>query len=134
MQDRNGFIGSLFDFSFSNFITTRIIAVLYGIGLLVAVIYTIFVVAWGFTLDTWLGILLLLLSPVVFIIFAILARVYMEIIIVVFRIAEYVRDIANEKGLSDAGGPSPQGPPPSTPRGPASDFDQGPTSTGDVNR
>jgi Domain of unknown function (DUF4282) len=81
-----GFFGSLFDFSFESFITTKLVPVLYGLAL-VAVVLT----AIGLFTRGGAGILL---GLIVLAFGTIYARVMMETIIVFFRIAEHTRDMA----------------------------------------
>jgi Domain of unknown function (DUF4282) len=81
-----GFFGSLFDFSFESFITTKLVPVLYGLAL-VAVVLT----AIGLFTRGGAGILL---GLIVLAFGTIYARVVMETIIVFFRIAEHTRDMA----------------------------------------
>ncbi|MBU1706638.1 DUF4282 domain-containing protein [bacterium] len=95
MEQPKGFFGALFDFTFTDFITTKIIKLLYillliavGVGALVAIVT-------AFGISAWLGLLtLLILAPLGFVIGVICIRVYMEIIIVLFRIAENTNIIA----------------------------------------
>lgn len=95
MEQRKGFLASLFDFSFSEFITTKIIKILYGIGIFFAGLMALFVIVAAFRESPGYGILgLLILAPLVFLLHVIIARVWLEVIIVIFRIAEYARDIA----------------------------------------
>lgn len=99
-ETERGFIESLFDFSFSNFITTKIVRLLYIVGVIVAGIYAIFFIATGFNMGAWVGIFFLLLSPIIFLVFVALARIYLEVIIVIFRIAEHTKKIADQGGAS----------------------------------
>ena len=94
MQD---FFNALFDFSFKEFVTIKIIKVIYGIGLFFAAIGALAVLVKGFQAGILLGILALILTPVVFILYSILVRVYLEVIIVLFRISEDVRQLAELK-------------------------------------
>ena len=94
MQD---FFSTLFDFSFSEFVTTKIIKVIYGIGVLFAGIVAIAFIVKGFDASAFLGILALIVSPVVFIIYIILIRVWVEVVIVLFKISEDVRNMAKSK-------------------------------------
>ncbi len=94
MQD---FFNALFDFSFKEFVTIKIIKVIYGIGLFFAAIGALAVLVKGFQAGTLLGILALILTPVVFILYSILVRVYLEVIIVLFRISEDVKLLAESK-------------------------------------
>jgi hypothetical protein len=82
-----GFFGSLFDFSFESFVTTKLVPVLYGIALLGVVLASIGLMTRG-TAGLILGVLFLGVG-------VIYARVLMETIIVFFRIAEHTRDMAN---------------------------------------
>ncbi|OQX86752.1 hypothetical protein B6D60_05530 [candidate division KSB1 bacterium 4484_87] len=90
------FINTLFDFSFKEFVTIKIIKVIYGIGILFAGIGAIAVIIKGFSAGVLAGILALIISPVVFIIYSILIRVWLEVVIVLFRISEDVRDMAKK--------------------------------------
>ena len=94
-----GFFGSLFDFSFSSFVTTKLIKVIYGLLIVSSVFVGIGVFFRGIFEFTskygseGLGILFIILSPVVAFLYLLLARLYCELIIVMFRIAETLRDI-----------------------------------------
>jgi hypothetical protein len=95
MDETKGFFASLFDFTFTDFVTTKIIRLLYilwiiasGIGALVAIVA-------AFAAHAALGLLtLIILAPLGFIISIIYGRVCLEIIIVIFRIAEHTGEIA----------------------------------------
>jgi hypothetical protein len=91
-----GFFASLFDMSFSSFITTKLVKVIFIIWMILAVIVAIGLIVAGFQESAGLGILALVLSPVAFLLYMILGRVYCEMMIVLFRIAEHVRDIATK--------------------------------------
>ena len=89
-----GFFTRLFDFSFETFVTTSIIKALYiifiiGAGLGALVLFVSLATQGGASL-----VLGLVLAPLIFLLYTILARVYMEILIVVFRIAEDIAAIA----------------------------------------
>ena len=91
------FLNALFDFSFKEFVTTKIIKVIYAIGILIAAIGAIVFMVSGFKSSALLGIIFLILSPIIFIIYAIIIRVWLEVVIVMFRIAEDVSKIAGTK-------------------------------------
>jgi len=78
----------LFDLSFSEFLTTRIIRVLFLIGIGLAGVGVVAMIAMGFTAGVGWGLLSLFLSPVVFLLYVIFARIGCELLIVVFRVAE----------------------------------------------
>jgi drug/metabolite transporter (DMT)-like permease len=90
-------MNTLFDFSFKEFLTTKIIKVIYAIGILFAAIGALALLVKGFQVNFFLGILALFLTPVAFVIYTILVRVYLEIVIVLFRISEDVRKLVEAK-------------------------------------
>ena len=90
--DARGFLSALFDFSFTSFVTTRIIRVLYVLifilALLTALVYTIV----AFRLSAGFGLLTLVIGDPLFIIIVMaLWRIVLESFVVRFRIAEDVR-------------------------------------------
>lgn len=87
-MSNKGAIGMLFDMSFTEFVTTRVIKVLFIIGIIFAIIATITLIVGGFGNGKVMGILFLILSPLVFLLYVLLIRIWCEIIIVLFRIAE----------------------------------------------
>lgn len=102
-----GFLGALFDFSFSEFVTTKIIRLLYVLAIAISVVIGIALVISGFAIGFGRGVLMLIAAPVVVLLYIIGARIWLELVIVVFRIGEHVRDIANR-------GATPSAPPAST--------------------
>ena len=90
------FFSTIFDFSFSEFVTTKVIKILYGIGIFIAAICALGFIVNGFAAGFWRGLLMLILSPVVFMIYTILARVGLEVIIVIFRISDNIAKIAEK--------------------------------------
>ena len=85
-----GFFASLFDLSFSEFITTKLVKVMYVVSLLGSAWISLRFLTdqlnqddggstfWGFV-----G------APVIFLFFVISSRVWLEIVVVVFRIADF---------------------------------------------
>lgn len=97
MNNSSGFFNTLYDFSFSEFVTTKIIKILYAIGIFFAAIGALMFIIWGFRSSVLFGLLTIILSPVVFVIYSILVRVYLEIVIVIFKIAENTSALVKEK-------------------------------------
>ena len=94
MQDK-GFFGRLFDLSFSEFVTTSIIKVLYVIAIIGSAIGGLVIVFGGLASKSFSGALVgLILGPLAFVLYVILARIWMEVLIVLFRIAENTAKIA----------------------------------------
>ena len=102
-MEEKGFFGRLFDLSFNEFITTKIIKVLYVIAIVGSAIGAFLLLGGMFATKTFGGVLMgLILAPVAFILYVILARIWLETLIVLFRIAENTAKMAN------AGEPKPQ--------------------------
>jgi hypothetical protein len=99
--DSKGFLGALFDFGFTSFVTPKVIKVLYMlivIGTVVsALVFTIVV----FKASVMFGFLMLVFGDPLFILIALaIYRVILEFFVVTFRAAEDIR------ALRERGGPS----------------------------
>ncbi|SHK71453.1 DUF4282 domain-containing protein [Rhodothermus profundi] len=91
MESRKGFLATLFDFSFSDFITSRLIRFLYGLALIAWGFSMVVMVGTGFTLGIELGLLYLMAAPLLFVLGAIGIRIYLELIVVIFHMAEHLK-------------------------------------------
>jgi|KBSMisStaDraftv2_1062788.scaffolds.fasta_scaffold352983_2 hypothetical protein len=133
-MEPKGFFQSLFDYSFSSFITTKLIKVLYILSTIAIAIYTLVLVLVLFKASPAAGIFgLLILGPLAFVIGMIYMRVILELLIVVFRIHEDVREINVRGGgtmtpdvpllAAEPAGPAPTPvePPPAPPAAPANE-------------
>ena len=94
-----GFFGALFDMSFSDFITTKLVKVLYvlllcliGIALVAGVLSGLSTMSRGGGFLA--GFVMVIVVPVLALMLVIGARMWMETIIVLFRIAENTTEIA----------------------------------------
>lgn len=96
-QQAAGFFSALFDLSFSEFITTRLIKVLYILAIISIGLFSLVILVAGLSQGAGTGLLALILAAVLFLFYVILTRVWLELIIVVFRIAEYTREIARRE-------------------------------------
>lgn len=104
MEQERGFFGSLFDFSFTSFVTTKIIKVLYGLLIAGAVVFSLVLIVGSFSDSPGAGVFMLVIgAPLFFFIAVLYARVVLELIIVVFRIADHTAEIAElgRSGLSE---------------------------------
>lgn len=95
--ESTGFLASLFDFSFSHFITAKLIRVLYALFLILAGLGVVGMLISGFSQGFAYGVVILILAPLGFLLAAMYFRVLLEVLIVIFRIAENVEKIA-ERG------------------------------------
>jgi Domain of unknown function (DUF4282) len=93
-----GFLGSLFDYSFSSFVTSRIVKFLYVLTTIIVALWTLLLIVVAFHASSTLGVLtLLIFGPLVFLVSMTYARVGLELMIVFFRISENVQSI-NDRG------------------------------------
>lgn len=86
-----GFLGSLFDFSFRQFVTPRIITFLFILAIIGSAIGALMIFFGGLRIINYApirGIVMLILSPLAFFLYVLFARLWLELVIVVFRIAE----------------------------------------------
>lgn len=98
-----GFLGSLFDYSFTSFVTSKIVRLLYVLTTLVVALWTVAFIVIAFSLSTALGVLMLLIGgPVFFLMSLIYVRVALELMIVFFRISENVQAINERGGAAEA--------------------------------
>lgn len=110
-----GFFASLFDFSFSSFITIRLIKVIYALFIAGSAVFALLFVASAFRASALFGLfVLLIVAPVLFFFYVILARVYLELVVAIFRIAESTSILAGQGGNLSLP-PRPATPPPPPP-------------------
>ncbi len=104
MGNKNGF-SMLFDLSFSEFITTKVIKVLFVVMIVFSVLGTLGIVVSAFTATVATGVIALIFSPVIFLLYVLFARIWCEMIMVLFRIAENTSGL---RGREDAGASAPE--------------------------
>jgi hypothetical protein len=100
LMDQKSFLGALFDVSFSSFITTRIIKVLFLLQTAVAGIASLMIAGAGFAQGGFfMGLLsLVIVAPLVFLLWVLMIRVQLELVMVIFRIAENTAITARASG------------------------------------
>jgi uncharacterized membrane protein len=97
-----GFFSALYDLSFRSFITPKIVGIVYVLSLIVTALWAILYLIAGFAYAPYVGqsggeILFHIVGAVlIFLVGSIGARIYLEFVLVVFRIAE------NTESLRDA--------------------------------
>jgi len=97
--DARGFLGALFDFSFTSFVTPRIIKVLYVLILILTVIGALVYTIFAFSASKVFGFLTLIIGDPLFIIIVMAFwRLVLESFVVVFRIAEDIRALRERGG------------------------------------
>jgi hypothetical protein len=108
-----GFLSSLFDVSFSNLITTRVIKVIYILSMILIGLTALAFVAAAFSNSVAAGLFtLLILAPLSALLYLIYVRVILEVIICVFRITETNTElVALQRAATGPATPPPPPPP-----------------------
>lgn len=91
----DGSISALFDLSFSQFVTMSIIKILYILAIVLAGLFALFIVITSFISSIVGGLIALVISPIIFLIYVLMARIWLEIIMVIFRIERNTRVVAD---------------------------------------
>ena len=84
----------LLDLRFTRFITVSIVKVLYVVGVAMVALTVLSWIIAGFTQSVLVGFAMLVLSPLFLLLGVILVRIYLEVLVVLFRIAENTAKMA----------------------------------------
>jgi Domain of unknown function (DUF4282) len=96
--DAKGFLGALFDFGFTSFVTPKVIKALYVLIMIGTVVSALVFTIIMFRVSTPFGILTLVVADPLFILIVMaIYRVILEFFVVVFRVAEDIRAL-RERG------------------------------------
>ncbi len=93
-ESRQGFFASLMDTRFNSLITPKLIRFLYVVSMIVLAIGTVIFVIAAFADRASSGILMLILAPLVALIYLIVVRLWLELIVVTFKIRDAAEQIA----------------------------------------
>jgi hypothetical protein len=104
MIQQKGFFASLFDISFDSLITTKIIKVLYVLILIVIGIVSLILIATSFSQGGGSGVAAIIFVPIGALLYTIMARVYLEVLIILFKIGENTSKLVELQGGSPASG------------------------------
>lgn len=97
------FFHRLFDFSFSQCVNIRLMRFLYGLSILSASLIALFFILVGFKTSMWLGMFALLIgAPMILLLTAISGRVFLEMILAVFRAANHMTNVGMAKAKEKA--------------------------------
>ena len=112
MPERS-FVASLFDTSFSSFVTTRVIKVLYILSMILIGLGALAFIGAAFANSAAFGVItLLVIAPLVSLLYLTYVRVLLELVIAIFRITETnVELVALQRGQSPAPTSGPAAPP-----------------------
>ena len=96
-MDSKGIVGCLMDFSFKEFVTVRVIPILYIIGIAGAALAALFIMGAGFASGHGAsGAMSLIVAPVFFVFSVLGTRIWLEVMIAIFRVAEHTRRLADQ--------------------------------------
>ena len=110
MDTQAGFLKALFDTRFGTLITPKIIRVLYILTMIVLALVAIGFIIGAFNNSVGWGIaVLVVFAPLGFLLYLIVARIWLELVIVAFKINESAQQISAHTATT-AGSPPP--PPP----------------------
>jgi len=109
-SERRGFFASLYDVSFRTFVTPAIVEVVYIIALIIVAIWSIVFLVSGFApsngFDAAAGpsagniVLHIIVTPIIFLLGSLAARINLEFIMAVFRIAENTAALREAQDVS----------------------------------
>ncbi|MEZ4503096.1 MAG: DUF4282 domain-containing protein [Dehalococcoidia bacterium] len=97
------FFGRLFDFSFSEFITGSVIRFVYMLLVVLSGLGALAFLIGGLARGGGAAIGALVFAPIAFLVYVLLARIWLEVLIVIFRIAENTEEIARHMRGRDSG-------------------------------
>ena len=89
--DAKGFLASLFDTSFSSFVTPKVIKVVYVIIMIILALETLGYIIFGFAAFKALGIIFLPVAVLVGLVSLAVVRMGFELVMVIFRIGDDMR-------------------------------------------
>lgn len=95
--DHAGLLSALSDFSFTRFVTIRIVPVLYVLGLILGAIVAASYFLTAFRLGVLVTLMSLILVPCAYLVFALYLRVGLELVIILFRIESDISRLAGPR-------------------------------------
>lgn len=98
LESSAGFFEALMDTRFDNLITPKLIRFLYVVSMIVLVLGTLIVIVSAFTNSAGSGIAALILAPIGALIYLIVVRLWLELIVVTFKIREAAEQVADNTG------------------------------------
>ena len=106
-SQRRGFLASLFDFSFSSLIATRVVRVLYATATGLMALGTVAVIAATLSSDAATSstkVAVVVVAPLAFLLYIVSLRIMCEVLVVFFFMAHDIERLASSGGLTT--GPS----------------------------
>ncbi len=97
-----GVLKHLFDFSFNEYVTSKITKFLYALSILYAGLLAVLCIVVGFSVSKVFGICMLVIgAPLIFLLTLVYSRILLETAIVVSRIANHTAEIVKRADSKD---------------------------------
>ncbi|GII98163.1 uncharacterized protein DUF4282 [Sediminihabitans luteus] len=93
--DAKGLFGSLFDFSFTNYVTPKVVRIVYVIGIALIVLGWFVAMIAAFTQSVWGGLFVLIFGPVFALLYLIMFRILLEFYVAIVQTAETIQKYAH---------------------------------------
>ena len=87
-MENHGFFRRLFDLSFKEFVTPKIITIIFILEIIIGGLTGLGILIKGLSSGGGIAFASLILAPIVFFLYVLGSRIFLEVIIVLFRIAE----------------------------------------------
>jgi hypothetical protein len=98
-EDTTGFLGALFDFGFTSFVTPKIIKVLYMLVMIGTIVSAFAFTIVAFKASPAFGIVALVFcDPLIILVVLAICRIFLEFFVVIFRAAEDIRALREGGG------------------------------------
>lgn len=88
-----GFLTSLFDFDFKTLIAGRVVRVVYILAVIGGGLWALFTLWAGIRIGGGSAVLALITAPLGFLLFTVGTRLYLEVVLVLFKIADHAKAI-----------------------------------------
>jgi hypothetical protein len=99
VQARGPILRALFDMSFTEFLSLELVKLMYLAAIIFAVLATVTSLIAAFSNGFWAGIVAVLVAPFLLLVYIVSWRIWLELLIVLFRIADYARDISENTSI-----------------------------------
>ena len=96
VRDPSGFVGALLDFSFTEFVTTKVLRILYGAAIGVWAVGGLVILIDALNGPRLLALGALVLVPLAFLAAVTVTRIWCELVIVAFRLADHAAETAEQ--------------------------------------
>lgn len=97
-----GGLAALFDFGFNRFITLSVVKVLYMLGMALIVLVSLAMIISAFSTGVLAGLGAIVLAPILALIYLIMLRIWLELVVVIFRIGENTTKLVELRGGTPA--------------------------------